>query len=155
MEIILIRHGEPEENREGLEDLQRHLTEKGKEEMQKLMPELKERLEPVDERTIVLWSSPAERAIETAQIVADELQTPINSIHDFIYEGDFEPMSHEVQKVNDHATLLMVGHQPNLSEWTKYMTGEDVEIGKGDMLNFKVTKQLPLEAELQWKITND
>lgn len=155
MEIILIRHGEPEENREDLEDLQRHLTEQGKEEMQKLMPELKERLEPFDERTIVLWSSPAERAIETAQIVADELQTQINSIHDFIYEGDFEPMSHEVQKVNDHATLLMVGHQPNLSEWTKYMTGEDVEIGKGDMLNFKVTKQSPLEAELQWKITND
>ncbi len=155
MEIILIRHGEPEENREDLEDLQRHLTEQGKEKMQKLMPELKERLEPFDERTIVLWSSPAERAIETAQIVADELQTQINSIHDFIYEGDFEPMSHEVQKVNDHATLLMVGHQPNLSEWTKYMTGEDVEIGKGDMLNFKVTKQSPLEAELQWEITND
>ena len=119
------------------------------------MPELKERLELFDERTIVLWSSPAERAIETAQIVADALQTQINSIHEFIYEGDFEPMSHEVQKANDNATLLMVGHQPNLSEWTKYMTGEDVEIGQGDMLNFKVTKQSPLEADLQWKITND
>lgn len=155
MEIILVRHGKTEEKREDLEDLERHLTEEGKEEVQKLMPALKEKQEPLDERTIILWSSPATRARETAQFVADELQTEISSIHDFIYEGDFGQMSHEVQKVDDHATLLMVGHQPNLGEWTKDMTGEDVKIGKGDILNFKVTKQSPLEAELQWKITNN
>jgi phosphohistidine phosphatase SixA len=153
MEIILIRHGKAEEKREDLDDIKRHLTQKGEEEFQKLTPDLKEKLDPLDKRTIIIWSSPAMRALETAQFVADELQTDISSIHDFIYEGDFEKMSSEVQKMDDHTTILIVGHQPSLSEWTKHITAEDVKIRKGDMLNFKVTNQLPLEAELQWKIT--
>lgn len=153
MEIILIRHGKAEEKREDLEDIKRHLTQKGEEEFKKLTPELKEKLDLLDNRTIIIWSSPAMRALETAQFVADELQTDISSIYDFIYEGDFEKMSSEVQKLDDNTTILIVGHQPSLSEWTKHMAGEDVKIRKGDMLNFKVTNQSPLEAELQWKIT--
>lgn len=43
-------------------------------------------------------------------------------------------MSTEVQKVNENTTLIIVGHQPLLSEWTKYMSGKDVKIRKGDIL---------------------
>lgn len=152
MEIILIRHGKAEEMREGLEDLQRHLTDVGKEEIQKLAPRLKEKLEPLDKRTIIFWSSPAKRALQTAQLVADELHTPINFIHDFIYEGDFEKLSDEVQKLDEDTTVLLVGHQPNLSEWVEQMTGEKMKIEKGSMLNLKVTNRSPLEAKLQWEI---
>lgn len=152
MEIILIRHAKAEKKREDLEDIKRHLTQKGKEQFQKLVPKLKEKLDPIDKQTIIIWSSPATRALETAHFVADELQMHISSIHDFIYEGDFEKLSSEVQKTDDNTTILVVGHQPSLSEWVQYMAGEDVKIGKGDMLNFKVTNQSPLEAELQWEI---
>lgn len=152
MEIILIRHGKAEEMGEDLDDLQRHLTDVGKEEIQKLAPRLKEKLEPLDKRTIIFWSSPAKRALQTAQLVADELHTPINFIHDFIYEGDFEKLSDEVQKLDEDTTVLLVGHQPNLSEWVEQMTGEKMKIEKGSMLNLKVTNRSPLEAKLQWEI---
>lgn len=152
MEIILIRHAKAEEKREDLEDIKRNLTEKGKKKFQKLMPKLKEKLEPIEDRNIILWSSPATRALETAHIIAHDLQIKISSIHDFIYEGDFQKMSREIQDVDAETTLLIVGHEPSLSEWTKELAGEDVKIKKGAMLNFNVTNQSPLEAELQWTI---
>ena len=152
MEIILIRHAETEKPREGVADLERHLTEEGKEHIQQLVPALKEKLGPLDQRTISLWASPATRALETAQIVGDELSTNISTVHDFIYEGDFGEMSHAVQEMEEGATILMVGHQPNLSDWIKDMTGKDVKVGNGAMLNFKVMKHSPLEAEFQWEI---
>lgn len=66
MEIILIRHSIAEEKRVDLEDVNRHLTEKGVKRFRGLMPVLQKKLEPLEERDILLWSSPAKRATETA-----------------------------------------------------------------------------------------
>lgn len=152
MEILLIRHSTAEDKRADLEDIKRHLTEKGVKKFQKLMPELKEKLEPLDQDKILLWSSPAARALETAEIVAKELNIEINAVHDFIYSGEFEKLSAEVQNIKDEMKILVVGHEPTLSEWTKQMTDEDVKIKKGAILNLKVVSRSPLEAELQWVI---
>ncbi len=96
MEIILIRHGIAEEKRADLEDIKRHLTKKGKKKFQKLMSELKEKLELDEEKTLQLWSSPANRALETADIVAEALQIKIDAIHNFIYEENFEKLKAKV-----------------------------------------------------------
>lgn len=154
MEIILVRHAKTEEKREDLDDIRRYLTEKGKREFQKRMPELREKLEPIEGRQIMIWSSPAMRAFETAHIVAGGLQLTIDAIQHFIYAGDFEKMSQEVQVIDDETTLFIVGHEPSLSKWTKKMTGEELKIKKGDILSFKVTNRIPLEAELQWVISS-
>ena len=153
MKLMLIRHAHAEEKREDLEDIKRHLTEKGIESFKSLMPELKEKLEPLAERNLLLWSSPANRAMETAEIVADALQIPINSIEGFIYEGDFKTLSNRIQVEDDETTLMVVGHEPSLSEWAEEMTGEPTKIRKGDMLHFEVTQKFPLKAELQWTVS--
>lgn len=152
MEIILIRHAKAEERLGSSQDIKRHLTEKGKQKFRQLMPELNEKLEPIEEGPVLLWSSPATRALETAQIVAEELQMEINAIHDFLYEGDFEKFSQEILNLNEDTTLVIVGHEPTLSEWTKRMAGEDVKIRKGEILNFHLHSRSPLEAELRWVI---
>lgn len=153
MEIILIRHSTAEEKREDLEDSRRRLTDDGKDQFQKIMPELEEKLAPMDERNTILWSSSATRALETAHIVTKAIDIDIGSVQDFIYTGDFKRFSAGIKNVSEMATLFVVGHQPSLGEWAKQMTGKDMKIEKGAILSFNVLNQSPVEAELQWKIT--
>lgn len=153
MEIILIRHSTAEEKREDLEDSRRRLTDDGKDQFQKIMPELEEKLAPMNERNTILWSSPATRALETAHIVTKAVDIDIGSVQDFIYTGDFKSFSAGIKNVSELATLFVVGHQPSLGEWAKQMTGKDMKIEKGAILSFNVLNQSPVEAELQWKIT--
>ncbi len=154
MQIILVRHAHAEERREDLEDIKRHLTKEGKEIFKRLMPELKERLQPIAKQKLLLWSSPANRAMETAEIVAEALDLSVDTIEGFIYEGDFKTLSSWIQDVADDALLMVVGHEPALSEWAKEITGERMKIRKGDLLQFEVTQKFPLKAELQWKISS-
>lgn len=153
MKVVLVRHAIAEEKREDLDDLKRKLTEEGKEKFQKLIPDLIEKLDSPDEREVVLWSSPATRALETAHILAEGLQISIHETYDFIYEGDFDSLSHELQSVDEGTTVIVVGHEPTLSEWTEQMSDEDVKIKKGEMLCFRVTDLSPLKADLQWVVT--
>ncbi len=153
MEIILVRHAKAEKKREDLEDRKRKLTEKGIKEFQKLTPELKEKLKPLEKEKIELWSSPARRALETAHIIAQDLLLYSLTTEEFIYTGDFEQLSREVQKAEEDQIIFVVGHEPSLSEWAEAMTGEEMKIRKGDMLSFKVTDSSPLKAELQWVIS--
>lgn len=153
MEIILIRHGKAEERRAGLVDIDRHLTAKGIEKFQKLMPEFLEKLEPIEDGTILLWSSPASRALETADIVAEALQGEIDTLYDFIYyDGDFQKLIAEVQGLADNVKVFVVGHEPILSDWAEDMTGEDFRIKKGEILSFQVIDRASLSANLQWRI---
>lgn len=152
MEIILIRHSTAEDKREDVEDIKRHLTKKGKKKFRKMMPEFREKLEELGEREFILWSSPANRALETAEIAAEELNMEISSVHDFIYEGSFEKLREEMQTVAEGAAVMVVGHEPTLSEWTKQMTGEELKIKKGQILCFSVLNQESLKAELQWMV---
>jgi len=152
MEIILIRHSTAEDKRDDLEDYNRQLTEKGIKKFKKLMPDLKEKLGKFDERNTALWSSPATRALETAHIVTNAFQLDISSIHDFIYEGNFEKFSAGIKNVNQDTTLFVVGHQPSLGIWAKEMTGKDMKIKKGSVHCFKVSNQDPIQAELQWMV---
>ena len=153
MEIILIRHPQAEKRRLDLEDDRRNLTKKGQTKLQQLIPALEEKLSPLAERNFLLWSSPALRALEAAHTVARNFKINLTSIHDFIYEGEFEDFYLAIQNVNDEATLFVVGHEPYLSEWVNDMTGLDEKIRKCDIFDLEVTNREPLKAELKWKIS--
>lgn len=152
MEIIFIRHGKAEKRREGLIDLERHLTDKGKKKFRKIMSEFKKKLQPLEQKEIVLWSSPANRALETAEIVADAFDTEIHAVYDFIYGGNFDELQEEVEKVSEQTTLLIVGHEPILSEWTRRITGEQLKIKKGQIVSIRVDDQMILEGDVAWSI---
>lgn len=152
MEIILIRHAKAESRKLGLEDIERHLTEKGRKKYRALVPQLGEKLAPIDERHIIMWSSPANRARETAEIVTNELQIEVDAIKDFIYTGEFAQLSAELQHLDDDVTLLLVGHEPHLSNWSRQLSGEEFTLKKGAMISFKVASRTPLKADLQWQI---
>lgn len=152
MELIFIRHAKAEERREGLVDIDRHLTDKGKEKYAKLLPELEEKLGPLKERNFVSWSSPANRAQETAALATDKLKLEKPRIHEIIYTGEIEKFLEALKTVQDDATLLVFGHKPTLSEWVYEFTGESRRMRKGSMVSMKVTQRDPLKATFNWQI---
>lgn len=153
MKIVLVRHAKAEDRRDGLEDRERRLTEKGVTKFTGLMPQLLEQLESQADHPVVIWSSPAFRAAETADILADHLDLPIDAYHDFIYTGEFEKFAAALEDIADDDTILfLVGHEPTLSLWTAQIAHRNIHFKKGAMVALELTSRDPLEAKLAWQI---
>ena len=152
MKIILVRHAKAEDKREDLDDIKRHLTKKGKEKFNDLIPKLKHKLRSVDKKQIVSWSSPANRAMETAGIVIKAINLDKLITHEFIYSGNIDIFKKELEKVEDDMTLLVFGHEPTLSDWVEELTVETIKMKKGAMVSLSVTDKSPLKAEIEWQI---
>ena len=152
MEIIFIRHGKAEKRHRDLIDLERHLTDKGKKKFQKLMPSFKKKLKSNENHKMLLWSSPANRALETAKIVANAFHIEIDRVYDFIYGGNFEELQVALEEIPNQTTLIIVGHEPILSEWVERITGEQLQLKKGEIINIQKTNQSPLEGNMEWSI---
>lgn len=152
MELILVRHAKAEEKRDGLDDRQRHLTEKGVTKFTRLMPQVQKKLESQQYRNLVIWSSPACRAAETAEILADHLDISIDSYHDFIYTGEFEEFEKALSQASDDTTLILVGHEPTWSLWTAQIAHRNIHFKKGGIVCLELTSRQPVEAVIAWQI---
>lgn len=152
MELILVRHAKAEDRRDGLDDRQRHLTEKGFKKFTRLMPQLQKKLNSQQNRKLVIWSSPAYRASETAEILAGHVDQPIDSYHDFIYTGEFEEFEKALPQFSDDTTLILVGHEPTWSLWTTKIARRNIVYKKGGMVCLELTSRQPVEAKLAWQI---
>jgi phosphohistidine phosphatase len=106
VDLILWRHAEAEDQREGQTDLDRVLTEKGRRQAQRMGEWLGQRLSPTT-RVIV---SPARRTQQTAKALGRRVETM-----------DAVAPDHSVQELLDAAgwplsrdPVVVVGHQPTL-----------------------------------------
>ena len=156
MEVILVRHGIAEDKDLRNDDLKRQLTDEGVEEVRQLMPQLSEKIQPIEDRNVLIWSSPANRAMETAHVIAHEFFIENSTIHDFIYEGAFDSFSKELSKElakdSKDTTLFVVGHQPSLGQWYTQLTGDVLKIKKGMFLSVDVQSVTPIAANPKWTL---
>jgi phosphohistidine phosphatase len=116
MDIILWRHAEAED---GLTDMSRELTEKGRRQADKMAALLRQHL-PADTRILV---SPAIRTQQTAAALTAEFTTvpaiaPGASVH---------AMLQAVRWPNAGGTVLVVGHQPTLGAVAAQLLGSGHE----------------------------
>ncbi|NLJ70502.1 MAG: hypothetical protein GX328_03435 [Clostridiaceae bacterium] len=151
MNIILVRHAKAEHSF-GKTDRERNLTPEGIRMFETKAQVLAEKLSGQED--IVIWSSPANRAQETADIIAENLQTrAARDVEQSIYYGDFEDIFSKFELLDLATTLIIVGHQPSLSYWSGYLSGHSVPYSTGDMACFEVISLEPLYAELVWTIS--
>lgn len=119
--LILIRHGEAEQQTEIIKDFDRDLTDAGKQNAAKSAAMLLNTIAAPD----IIITSPAVRALNTAQIFAatfgfDRVQT-----NPEIYEAKAETLLKMVNKLNhEHEIVCLVGHNPGVSNLLYYLTGE-------------------------------
>lgn len=149
-EIILVRHGKAEGRSPNLRDEDRKLTGKGERELKAMFSVLGPYL--ADREKVKIWSSSLERAFQTAAMLSREIGKAKVSFHGFIADGDFESFSKQAARDGGARLLVIVGHEPHLSDWTERITGERLDFRKGAAVSIKLDTVKPLAGELQWQL---
>ncbi|NMC27997.1 MAG: phosphohistidine phosphatase SixA [Syntrophomonadaceae bacterium] len=149
-ELVLFRHGKAENASLDVEiaDVDRALTPKGVQDLKKSLVNLKIFLK--SQHKILIWSSPLLRATQTAELIAKQLKVKKITSFDFISTGDFTAFSDELGKVEDAVSLVVVGHEPYLSEWSQIISGCRLPFKKGAGAGFEIISTAPVTGELTW-----
>ena len=79
-----------------------------------------------------LWTSPLVRARQTAEILADRLET-MRGLKEqpFLAEPEWEGPASALRSLPNNATVLMVGHEPYLGDWCKVLCGARLLFRRG------------------------
>lgn len=123
--LLLLRHGIAEEPRDGLEDGERALTERGRQRSRAVL----QRLVAVGSRVDLLLSSPLLRARQTAEIAVASGWAPAVAIRQALAPAG-DPLAclpgwlQEVPAPSGGAgRLALVGHEPDLSSLAARLIG--------------------------------
>ncbi|TCL39444.1 phosphohistidine phosphatase SixA [Anaerospora hongkongensis] len=153
MVIVLFRHGEAEDRADLRDDGLRSLTAKGRKRTKK-MAKIVNKLLP-RKCKIQIWSSPLLRALQTAEILAEQVGVKVK-IHNAISNGDFETLRANLTVCHEDDCILIVGHQPFLGEWTEQLTGMQLPFRKSTAAGVRFLTGTQVnsrtEAELLWYI---
>lgn len=150
MKIVLVRHAKAEHVYDK-SDVDRNLTSEGVQRFTPNAESLVGRLSSEDE--LIIWDSIAKRSIETADIIVENLVGDyVRETQEAIYYGYFEELLSKMRLLNNNVVLVIVGHQPSLSQWSNYLCGESLPYKTGHMACFEVNSFDPLEADLLWLI---
>jgi phosphohistidine phosphatase len=112
--LLLLRHANAEPAAAGTEDIDRHLSPRGRSEAL----DAADRIARAGLRCDALLVSPALRTRETATIVAAELDLPLRlTIEPELYTGDPALLLRPLARCPPgYATVMIVGHNPGISE---------------------------------------
>ena len=124
--IWILRHGDAEAG-EGKPDADRDLTEKGEQQSVNAGRAMKRLGIELD----VCLTSPKIRAHRTATLACQVLGVDVE-IDDRLKGGDFDPL----QLTAGRGEVMLVGHEPDLSQAVALATGSRVKMKKGGLAGF-------------------
>ena len=156
MDLFILRHGKAEKSSDGTADADRALTRKGKEGVKKVAQWMKGNKTRFD----AIATSPLKRAQGTAKIVAAVLDQKDRLIvwDELAPGGDLDTVCYHASGYGEHATVLVIGHEPGLSMLVSKIIGDTsngsigfAKAGLAKIQNYTYTKR-PL-GDLQWMLT--
>ena len=122
--LLLVRHGQSSWDDVRLDDRERPLTDKGKRDAAKVGQRLAESEVALD----LLVSSPARRARATATAIARKLGIKRRHIveDERLYRGEVDDLLQLIRELEgEHKRVMLVGHNPLLSDLLLQLTGKD------------------------------
>ncbi|NMW85141.1 histidine phosphatase family protein [Peptoniphilus sp. AGMB00490] len=139
MKIYFIRHGEAEIYAD--DDFKRKLTTIGKRKLEESFKVFANNLE--DKRSYKIYSSPLERAKETAEILAKHLDFTYE-VKEYLAGGKIRDILKSLDKGENY---IFVSHEPFISNWIYQLTGEMKIISRGsiNLVEIDLSKFLNLE----------
>ena len=154
MNLFILRHGKAEKSSEGTPDAARALTRKGKKEVKKVAQWMKGNKIRFD----AIATSPLTRALMTAKIVASVLDQKDRLVvwDELAPGGDLDTVCYHASGYGEHASVLVVGHEPGVSMLTSKITGDNgsngfAKAGLAKIRHFSFTR-CP-SGDLQWLLT--
>jgi phosphohistidine phosphatase len=138
--LILIRHAKASWDNPNPDDFERPITAQGQEDARATGEKLKKLKVHPD----LIVASPAKRTLETAEIIAKELDYPVNDIktEKQIYTGGVEDIVELIKKTDKKInTLVFFGHNPNLTWLVHYFC-------EGEKMNMPTCGVATIEFEM-------
>ena len=138
--LYLIRHGKAED-KGGIADIKRNLEPEGEDEVSRSAEQLlAKHIKPS-----IILSSPANRAYQTAEIVAETLgySTSDIVIEKDIYYTNEEALLETIYRQDDtHESIMLAGHNPSITHLAGMLTQEYKDfIPTGGLVAFKTDSE--------------
>lgn len=123
--LFLIRHAHAEKFSESSRDIDRKLTSEG----MKVASLLGKYLNDEGVSPDVVICSPAERAQMTAELVANQLNYPLNDIQivDLLYQASVREFVEYLSNLSQkYLTVLVIGHNPTVTYTADYLCETEI-----------------------------
>ena len=121
--LFLVRHAKSSRNEPALQDKDRPLNNRGKRDAPKMGKRLAKREAIPD----LILSSPAKRALKTAQLIAKKLDYKLQDIvvDDRLYATGADELLHLIRKLGAKPkSVMLVGHNPELTELAHHLSSK-------------------------------
>lgn len=141
MRLYLIRHAAAEDRAPGLPDEERALVDKGHHQARALARAFAAGVEPLAPAPELVVSSPAARAIQTAEPIADALGLEVSEDSRLLPGADVAAalsVIDELAAEEDVGSVALVGHNPTLEELAARLGDRGEGFGKGECVVFEV-----------------
>jgi len=155
--LYLLRHAKAESATLQFSDEDRALTPKGVDDAKKLATKLVKKDIGFD----LILTSPAIRAITTAQIISNRLdhKQRFLEVDKKLYQADCTTLLTIASKLHKKIkSVMLVGHNPALEDFAAYMTGESVSMQTCSLIEFtfelKDWKDFEKVRSVQMKLLN-
>jgi phosphohistidine phosphatase len=160
MELFVIRHGiaEPLGKENGFSDENRKLTVEGCNRMREVVKGLVKLGVQLD----LILTSPLERAIQTAEIVATSIglsKKEIKQTPNLAPGASADALFAEIKSHPGVESIALIGHQPDLSGLVSTIIHSDagklsIQLKKGGVCCLDVTERVPtLRGDMLWLLT--
>lgn len=148
-ELVLVRHANPDYSAD-VPDLERPLARSGLRSIQDTMTRELSLLERPAK--LAVWSSPAVRARQTAEVVARALDFSPSKIevHPELYAQDEDAFRANVLAAS--GCVVAVGHVPFIENVFQTLTGSKIKVGKGSAMCFSFEDDDLSHARLEWYV---
>lgn len=147
MRLYFFRHAEAEQN--ALNDFERRLTARGRERTETAAQVML----ALGVRPRVIYSSPRIRALQTAEIIGEAFEMPVEIDEGLDFAFDLDDVERLIDDLDDDDQVMFVGHEPSMSEVLDELTGGFIVMKKGGLARVDLTFfTSPLEGELVWLI---
>ena len=158
MDLFILRHGEAGQRvSAGRGDFQRPLTAAGQKEVSDMATSLKDLGIKLD----IVISSPLKRAHQTASIVAKtfKIEKKMQDWAELSPEGNRLDLYNKLLQLKQQSSVLVVGHEPYLSEMISEMifegnNGGRIDLKKTGLARIRIVSSTPkFQGELRWLLT--
>ena len=158
MDLFILRHGEAGQRvSAGRGDFQRSLTTAGQKEVSDIATSLKDLGIKLD----IVISSPLKRAHQTASIVAKtfKIEKKMQGWAELSPEGNRLDLYNKLLQLKQQSSVLVVGHEPYLSEMISEMifegnNGGRIDLKKTGLARIRIVSSTPkFQGELRWLLT--
>lgn len=145
MILYFLRHGDAEPGI-NIRDLDRKLTEKGITRTNNAAQVLKAlHIHPTH-----IFSSPRVRARQTAEIIASVLNQPVEIREELDFDFSLASLPSFLNGMEANAEIMLVGHNPSMSEVVSELTGAQIDMKKGGLA--RIDLMSASTGELIWLI---